>query len=130
MAKQIPGFSTTIEAGADLSAAGNQFKFVKISAKKVVLCAAATDKPIGVLQNTPELGEGALVMHIGLTKVQGDANLASGDLIGTSADGQADAKVPGTDVTEFVVGQVLEDNDAAGGLASAYINCLNPHRAA
>ena len=130
MATQIPGFSTTIEAGADLSAAANQFKFVKLSNGKVIICTAATDKPVGVLQNRPKLGEGAVVMHFGVTKLQGDADLAVDDLIGTSADGQADAKLPGTDLTEYVVGRVLEDNTAAGGLVSALINCANPHRAA
>lgn len=117
-------------AGADLSAAANQFKFVKLSAGKLVICTAVTDKPLGVLQNTPKADQPCEVTVIGLTKLQGDGNLAVDDLIGTSADGQADAKIPGTDTTEYVVGRVVEDNSAAGGLCSALVNCLNPHRAA
>lgn len=132
MAYEIPVFNLgTLKAGADLSASTNQFKFVKLDGSgDVVLCTGATDIPVGVLQNNPRLGEAADLGVLGVYKVQGDANLAIGDLIGTSADGQADAKTPGTDVTEYVVGRVLDDNTTAGGLVSAFINCLNPHRAA
>lgn len=123
----IPG----LKAGADLSAATAQYKFVKLNAaKQVILCAAATDKPLGVLQNRPASGEAAKVCAIGVTKVRGDADLAAGDLIGTSGDGEADAKTPGTDTTEYVVGQVVEDNAAVGGYATAIINCASPTRAA
>lgn len=131
MAYEIPVLLLTLKAGEDLSATTTQFKFVKLDANgDVVLPTAATDVPAGVLQNTPANGESASVMAIGVSKVQGDADLGIGNLIGTSADGQADAKTPGTDTTEYVVGRVLEDNSAAGGLASCYINCMNPHRAA
>lgn len=123
----IPG----LVAGADLSAASAQFKFVKLSAAKtVVLCNGATDKPIGVLQNRPASGAIANVVFFGVTKVQGDANLGYGDLIGTSADGQADAKTPGTDTTEYVVGVVISDNTTAGGICTAVVNCASPARAA
>ena len=118
-------------AGGDLSAAANQYKFVKYSAAKtVIVCTGATDIPCGVLQNRPASGDAAEVVIFGITKVQGDANLGFGDLIGTSADGQADAKVAGTDTTEYVVGHIIEDNAAAAGLATAFINCVNPHRGA
>lgn len=123
---RIPGLT----AGADLS--GKQYHFVKLSGTGmgVVVCAAATDIPIGVLQNKPTSGQEAEVVALGLTKIVGDANLAIGDQIGTSADGQADAKTVGTDTTEYVVGRVVVENSAAGGLVSAVINCMNPHRAA
>ena len=131
MAYEIPVLKVTFTAAADLSAAANQYKFVKLTASNTVnVCDGATDKPIGVLQNTPASGGAADVMIIGISKVQGDADLSVGNLVGTSADGQADAKTPGTDTTEYVVGQVIEDNAAAGGYATVAINCLNPHRAA
>jgi hypothetical protein len=44
-----------------------------------------------------------------------DADLAFGNLIATSGDGQA-AAVAVTDTTWYVVGMVIEDNGAAGGL--------------
>lgn len=118
-----------VSASADLSA--KKFYFVKVSgALTVTVCAAATDIPCGVLQNNPTSGQAASVMAIGQSKVSSDAALTAGALIGTSADGQADAKVAGTDTTEYVVGQVLETSGAAGGLVSAIINCASPHRAA
>ena len=126
-----PSIIVGIEANADLSAAANQYKFVKLTSAKVALCAAATDIPIGVLQNKPKAGETADVLALGVSKVRSDANLVAQDLIGTAADGEADAKVPGTDTTEYVVGMVLIDTSAAAGdYTTAYINCLNPHRAA
>lgn len=129
MAYEIPCFSITLPAGGDLSS--SQFKFVKLnSSGQVVDVAAATDIPVGVLQNKPASGGAAEVMVIGITKVQGDADLAKGNQIGTSSDGQAAAYVNGTDTTKYVVGQVLLDNSAAGGIASALINCANPHRGA
>lgn len=116
-------------ASADLSA--KQYYFVKISgANTVTVCAAATDVPCGVLQNAPASGAAAEVVALGISKVSSDAALSRGNLIGTSGDGQADAKTPGTDTTEYVCGQVLVATGAAGDLATAYINCMNPHRAA
>lgn len=129
MAYEIPLFSFTLEAAADLSS--SQYKFVKLdSSGNAAAIAAATDIPVGVLQNKPTSGQAAEIMALGISKVQGDADLAKGNQIGTSADGQAVALTAGTDTTKYIVGQVLEDNTAAGGLITALINCINPHRAA
>ncbi len=128
MAWTIPGFSFTRVAGADLSSA--QYKYVKLSTTDtVILCAAATDVPIGILQNAPASGAEATIMVTGISKVSSDAALSIGNQIGTSADGQADAKTAGSDTTEYVVGVVLEASSGAGALATATVNCLNPHRA-
>lgn len=129
MAYEIPTLNFTLEAAADLSA--KQYFFVKVDANgKAALCAAATDKPVGVLQNKPESGESAEIMALGISKVSSDAALNEADLIGTSADGQADAKVPGTDTTEYIVGQMLTATSAANAYGSALINCCSPARAA
>lgn len=129
MAWTIPGFTFTRVAGADLSS--DQYKYVKLSTTDtVILCAAATDVPVGILQNAPTSGQEATIMVTGISKVNSDAALSIGNLIGTSADGQADAKTAGTDTTQYVVGVVLEASGAAGELATATVNCLNPHRAA
>ena len=128
MAWTIPGFSFTRVAGADLSSA--QYKYVKLSTTDtVILCAAATDVPIGILQNAPASGAEATIMVTGISKVSSDAALSIGNQIGTSADGQADAKTAGSDTTEYVVGVVLEASSGAGALATATVNCVNPHRA-
>lgn len=121
---KIPGLT----ASADLSA--KQYYFVKVSGDKTVtVCAALTDVPIGVLQNDPVSGEAAEVVAIGVTKISGDADLAAGDAIGPSGDGQADARVIGTDTTHYVAGVVIDGNTAAGGLVTAIINCAAPGRA-
>lgn len=122
---KLPGLT----ASADLSA--KQYYFVKMSGNNTVtVCAAATDKPIGVLQNAPVSGAEAEVCCIGVTKVSSDAALTAGNLIGTSGDGQADAKTPGTDTTEYTVGSVIVGSGAAAGLAVAVVNCAAPCRAA
>jgi hypothetical protein len=128
MAYEGPQVKVSLIAGESLTA--KQYYFVKLSAANTVICCAgATDVPIGVLQNKPAAGEAAEVCISGITKVSGDADLAFGNLVGTSADGQADAKSVGVDTTEYVVGIVIADNGAAGGLATIALNCCNPHRA-
>lgn len=130
MAYEQRGFCISLPAAGDLST--KQFYFMKLnSSGQVTTCAAVTDIPIGVLQNKPNAaGEPADIMVLGTTKVSGDANLAKGDQIGTSSDGQAAAYVNGTDTTKYIVGQVLWDNTTAGGLCSAVINCAAPGRGA
>lgn len=132
MPYEIPFAKITLEAAADLSA--HQFKFVKAdtttAGSKAAAIAAATDLPIGVLQNKPTAGQEAEILVDGVTKLQADAALTSGLVIGTSADGQADAKTLGTDTTEHAVGIVLEPAAAAGNLCTALVHCGLPNRAA
>lgn len=129
MTYQVPVLVQTYKAAGDLSA--KQFYFVKLSAADTVdVCSAATDKAVGVLQNKPDAAnKAAEVMLLGVSKVSSDAALSRMDLIGPSADGQADAKTPGTDTTEYVHGMVLEASGGAGQLAAAFICCV-PLRAA
>jgi hypothetical protein len=120
-------------AGTGLTAATVQYKFVKISADNaVILCTGATDIPIGVIQSpVGATGDPVDVVVVGETMIQADASLTAGNLIGTSSDGQADAKTVATDSTEYVVGAVVNvaGASAAGNLITAVINCANPHRA-
>lgn len=111
MAWEQPGFSTSLVAAADLST--KQFRFVKLDSNgNVVVCAATTDKPVGVLQNNPanvgSTGQEALVMVEGITKMVAGATIAVDDLIGTDANGAAAPYVPGTDTTKYIVGRALE----------------------
>ena len=126
---EIPGLKLSLAAAADLSAL--QYKFVKVdSSGNAAAIAAATDLPIGVLQNKPTQGQVAEIMCDGVTKLQADAAVTPGTVIGTSADGQADAKTAGTDTTEHAVGLVLEGAGAAGNLCTALIRCGVSNRAA
>lgn len=119
----------TLAAGADLSA--KQYFFVKMSADNTcVVCSAATDVPIGVLQNAPISGGEASVLVVGGTKLVAGAAIAAGVKIGTASTGKADAKVAGTDTTEYTVGQVLQSSGADLEILTAVINCASPNRAA
>lgn len=121
------------KAGADLSAPANQYKFVKLNAdRQVILCAATTDVPCGVLQEPCKNGDAADVLVIGETQVQVSGSLAAGNLIGTDASGLARQNVPGTDTTKYIVGQVTRVAGAtsSGNFATALINCASPARGA
>jgi hypothetical protein len=110
-------------AASDLST--KQFYFVKLaSATTVDVCTAITDKPIGVLQNTPSSGQAAEICIFGITKVSADGNLSAGNLIGTSSDSQADAIASGTDTTVYVMGQAIEAG-AAGNIVTMFLNPSN-----
>ena len=122
-------FKITLSAGADLSA--KQYYFVKLDASgNAVVCAGVTDKPVGVLQNSPTSGQAAEIVVVGLTKVSTDAALSIADLVGTSADGQAAAYVAGTDTTKYILGQALVTSGGADELTSIMVNCASLHRGA
>ena len=114
------GFFT---AAADLSS--KQFYFVKLASSTTVnVCAAVTDKPIGILQNKPESGGQAMVRCFGVSKVSADPTLAAGDVIGTAADGQAQPISLGSETTVHVCGQAIEAG-SAGETLTAFINITN-----
>jgi len=131
MAYEISNYSVkvTLVAAADLSAL--QYTFVKLNASgQAAAAAAATDIPIGVLQNAPTSGQEAEVLVVGGTKIVAGAAIGEGALVGTSATGRAVALVAGTDTTKFVVGTLLTESGASGDIVTAVINCANPGRAA
>ena len=124
MAYDDPGVDIgTFTASADLSA--KQFYIVKMSGDNTVtVCAAVTDVPIGVLQNKPASGGQAVVRVFGMSKVSADATLAAGDIIGTSADGQAQPVTQGSETTVYNIGQAVTGG-AAGTLQTALITIAN-----
>tara|TARA_Y100000034_G_C6870643_1_gene397451 strand:- start:836 stop:1234 length:399 start_codon:yes stop_codon:yes gene_type:complete len=122
--------TVTLTANADLSS--YQYYFVELDTDgKVGACNAATDRPIGVLQNKPSAsGEAATVLIMGVSKINCDAALDENNLIGPSVDGQADKKIPGTDTSEYICGTMLTATGGAGEIGTAAINCASPARAA
>ncbi len=128
MAYETAGIDVgTFTASADLSS--SQYYFVKMSGDNTVtVCAAVTDKPIGVLQNKPESGDQAIVRVFGVSKVSADATLAAGNVAGTSADGQCQPVSAGSETTVFNCGQVLTGG-AAGTLQSVLITISNSRAA-
>lgn len=110
----------SLTAAADLSA--KQYHFVKLaSATTVNVCSAITDVPLGVLLNDPTSGQAAEICIFGVTKVVADGTLAAGNRIGTSADGQADAIVAGTDTTVTLMGQAIQAA-SAGETCTMFLN--------
>lgn len=131
MAYEISNYSVkvTLVAGADLST--KQYTFVKLdSSGQAVAAAAATDIPVGVLQNAPTAGQEAEVLIVGGTKIVAGAAIGEGALVGTSSTGKAVALVAGTDTTKYVVGTLLTESGADGNIVTAVVNCANPGRAA
>lgn len=127
MALQIPVFVDSKHlAAADLRT--HQFKFVKLTANGIELCAALTDKPFGILQNAPNAGEPAEVMRIGVSKAIAGGTIAIGAAVGTSATGLAAAKTLGTDTTHFNVG-VADEAGVVNDIISVAVNCLSAGRA-
>jgi hypothetical protein len=111
-----------LTASADLSA--KQFHFVKLSAATTVdVCSGVTDKPIGILQNSPTSGQAAEICIFGITKVVSDGTTAAGNLIGTSSDGQA-AVYTSSDTTKYICGQAIEAG-AAGEVVTMFLNITN-----
>jgi hypothetical protein len=111
-----------LTASADLSA--KQFHFVKLSAATTVdVCSGVTDKPIGILQNSPTSGQAAEICIFGITKVVSDGTTAAGNLIGTSSDGQA-AVYTTTDTTKYICGQAIEAG-AASEVVTMFLNITN-----
>ena len=125
-------------AGADLSASSTQYKFVKYNGtdNQVVLCAATTDVPAGVLQApapSSAVGTPVEVLCVGVTKIQISGALTSGLTIGTDANARARSNVAGTDTTKYIVGQYMATpggGSAAGDYGTAVVNCASPCRAA
>ena len=114
----------TLTAAADLSA--KQYHFVKLaSATTVNVCTAITDVPIGILQNNPDTaGDQAIVTIFGISKVVADGTLAAGNVIGTSADSQADAITRGSDNSVTILGQAIQAA-SAGETCTMFLNLSN-----
>jgi hypothetical protein len=104
MANVTSLFSQTFKAYGDLSS--YQYHFVKMRGDNTVdICAATTDKPIGILQNTPsEAGRGAEVMLAGMSKIVAAETIAAGNSLGTDASGHAGIVTAATDKTQYIAG--------------------------
>lgn len=115
-------------AGEDLSTA--QYKFVKLDNGDGTVKAVdgATDRPFGVLQNSPTSGQIAEVTIVGGSKVECGGTASVGQPLFSSASATAVTLAFGTTASAaFVVGTFVEDA-AAGDISSAVINCANAGR--
>lgn len=130
MAYEISNYSVKVSlvAGGDLSS--SQYRFVKLnSSGQVVAVAAATDRPIGVLQNSPASGAVAEVLISGGTKLVLGGTVTEGAIVSPSATGTGVAIVAGTDTTKYICGSALTEG-ASGEIITAVIACASAGRAA
>jgi Uncharacterized conserved protein (DUF2190) len=114
-------FAESYAASADLST--HQYKLVKLTTTGVDLCGAqsATEVPIGILQNDPETGEAATVMHEGLSSLKVNAaspTIAAGDMITSGALGFG---VKATSDKAQTVGRAIDAATADGVIISVLL---------
>jgi hypothetical protein len=130
MAYEISNYSVKVSlvAGGDLSSL--QYRFVKLnSSGQVVTIAAATDRPIGVLQNAPASGGVAEVLVSGGTKLVLGGTVTEGGIVSPSSTGTAVAIVAGTDTTKYICGTALTEG-ASGEIITAVVALQSAGRAA
>ena len=140
MAFEKPLVIQSFTAASDMSAASQQFIFVKQVQPSSGVdmqccpCTSTADFAIGVLQNNPERGEQARVLMLGISKVRvssTDIAAVTAAFLGVDATARAVVLTPGTSTVSYVLGRVLHydatDNDAA--LVTAAVNCINLNRA-
>lgn len=130
MAYEISNYAVKVSlvAGADLSS--SQYKFVKLnSSGQVIAVAAATDRPIGVLQNNPTSGKTAEVLVSGGTKLVLGGSVTEGQIVSPNASGAGVTIAPGTDTTKYICGTALTEG-ANGEIITAVVNCASASRAA
>ena len=125
----------SLVSAADYSAVANQFKLVVLSTPVAgtpgaTLSSATTDRPIGVLQNTPKANFEAEVTVSGVCKVRAGAGIAVGDPLTVGTSGQAIKALVGTDSTKYIFGTALTACSNAGEIITAAVSFAAASRAA
>ena len=115
-------FSVSRAASGDLST--KQFFQVKrhTTEGQVALVAAATDIPVGTLQNAPAAaGRAAEVMVLGVTKAEVEAttDIAIGDKLGPHTDGRLIKKTANNDIVNGIAEQAA--TSATGDIISVTV---------
>lgn len=106
MAYEDGGIDRTFLAAEDLS--GQQYRFVVMASDTTVqMPNAATDFPIGVLQNAPESGEEAVVRLLGVSKLVMNDAVAVGaklkmEYVSTTDNGKGDAADTDYDISRAI----------------------------
>lgn len=116
-------------AASAMTAATQTYILVKLlTDEKVCPVTASTDRPIGVLQNSPDVGEQAQVAMLGISKVRvGSTDISSVTDAFIAADATARAAVAASGASAtYVVGRVIsmEGTDNDGALVTAAINTI------
>ena len=111
--------ATRLAAAVDMSGAGYQYRFMKISAADTITrTAASSDLSLGVLQNNPKLGEACELAYHGETKVEAGAAVAAGAEIMSDTSGRA---VTAATTGNRTMGIALNAAAAAGELITVIL---------
>ena len=90
-----------------------QFYIVQLDATgKIEVGEGATDLIVGVLQNTPDVGEQATYQFLGTSKVKAGGTIAIGAFVTTDTAGKA---VSTTTDGDIVIGRYIDTAAAADG---------------
>ena len=124
MAFELRGIDLTFPAQEDLTS--DQYRIVILTSTGVRRPDAATDKPLGVLQNAPAINEAAVVRLLGcggVSKVRcGAGAQAIGVIVGCEYVGAADAgKAIAAVATMYPVGIVIEASAGEDELATVLL---------
>ena len=104
MSQSVKDFEKTLNAAADLSA--KQFFIAKVDTSgNADLAALATNALIGVIQNKPQSGEGALIRFGGTSKVKLGGTVTAGAWCTSDTAGKGVATTTDKDT---VIGRFLE----------------------
>jgi|SRR5215471_12816084 len=114
MAYEIPGFSFTLPAGADLSA--TPYVFVDVNGSGLAVAATAAGRCIGVLGNKPKSGESATIIQSGIVQVTASAAIVAGADVQVAAGGQLVIASAG-----IKVGVTLEAASGAGSVIAVLL---------
>jgi hypothetical protein len=117
-------FDKHFTAEVDLSAC--QYKVVTrgTAAGQCKKC-VTTDRPLGILQNAPGIGETALVRIAGFSPVVADGAFAYNDILAVlDTNGEVDTAtaLTGGTATSWAVGYAAEAAGGAGSLAECHID--------
>lgn len=112
MAWEDTGTIAPLTAGAAITL--NRFVKVGAADNQVILCAAATDIPLGVAKTTVASGAGVGVQLNGVARMEAGAAITRGAQVGPDATGRAIAAI----ATSGVGGIALEAASAAGEIIS------------
>lgn len=117
MATETPGFSFSLEASADLSAA--QHHCVDVDSNgRVAVVTGSGDDVAAILQNDPDaLGVAAALMKTGISKVVAGAAIAAGVLVMSNASGRAITATSG----QVVFGRTIDAVGADGEVVSVLL---------
>lgn len=112
-----------LKAAADLRT--HQYKFVKLDGSgNVILCAAAGERPFGILQNKPNTGETAVVRVMGVSKIVCSGAITTPNQIATDAAGLAKLAsrlVQATGAASNVAGVLLRAAGAASEIQTMFV---------